>query len=78
MTSSNMFHPMNEWQFEDDEDESGKNPARRVPARFVLLRRDLEEIDDSEFLYYSLKKGSTMFCASVCMCMCVPMITLMF
>ena len=40
--------PNNAWQFEDDEDDSGKNPARRVPARFVLLRRDLEEIDDSD------------------------------
>jgi len=35
-------------KFEDDEDESGKNPARRVPARFVLLRRDLEDVEDSE------------------------------
>lgn len=36
-------------KFDDDEDESGKNPARRVPARFVLRRSDLEgEMDDNE------------------------------
>ena len=29
-------------RFEDDEDESGKAPARRVPGRFVLLRKDVE------------------------------------
>ena len=35
-------------KFEDDEDEAGRNPARRVPARFVLRRSDVEEGDDSE------------------------------
>jgi hypothetical protein len=30
-------------KFDDDEDESGKNPARRVPARFVLRRSDVED-----------------------------------
>eukprot|EP00981_Chlorochromonas_danica_P013910 scaffold7068_cov179-Ochromonas_danica.AAC.10 len=38
-------------RFEDDEDETGKNPARRVPARFVLRRsvmESYEEDDDSE------------------------------
>lgn len=30
-------------KFEDDEDENGRNPARRVPARFVLRRCDVEE-----------------------------------
>ena len=37
-------------KFEDDEDEAGRNPARRVPARFVLRRSDVEEggDDDSE------------------------------
>lgn len=35
-------------KFEDDEDEAGRNPARRVPARFVLRRSDVEESDDSE------------------------------
>lgn len=34
-------------RFEDDEDETGKIPARRVPARFVL-RRGLVEDDDSD------------------------------
>jgi len=29
-------------KFDDDEDESGKNPARRVPARFVLRRSEVE------------------------------------
>ena len=29
-------------RFEDDEDESGKVPARRVPARFILRRVDVE------------------------------------
>jgi len=28
-------------RFEDDEDETGKAPPRRVPARFVLLRSDV-------------------------------------
>lgn len=35
-------------KFEDDEDESGRNPARRVPSRFVLRRSDVEDSDDSE------------------------------
>jgi hypothetical protein len=35
-------------KFEDDEDEAGRNPARRVPARFVLRRSDVEDSDDSE------------------------------
>ena len=30
-------------KFDDDEDENGRNPARRVPARFVLRRIDVEE-----------------------------------
>lgn len=30
-------------KFDDDEDENGRNPARRVPARFVLRRSDIEE-----------------------------------
>lgn len=34
-------------KFDDDEDESGKNPARRVPARFVLRRSDVEDSHDS-------------------------------
>lgn len=29
-------------RFEDDEDETGRAPPRRVPARFVLRRSDLE------------------------------------
>lgn len=36
-------------KFEDDEDEAGRNPARRVPARFVLRRSDVEDSnEDSE------------------------------
>lgn len=35
-------------KFDDDEDDSGKNPARRVPARFVLRRGDVEDENDSE------------------------------
>lgn len=39
-------------KFEDDEDETGKNPARKLPARFVLRRRDVEiggnESDDDD------------------------------
>jgi hypothetical protein len=31
-------------RFEDDEDETGKPPPRRVPARFVLTRKDVETI----------------------------------
>lgn len=30
-------------RFDDDEDETGKNPARRVPARFVLPRAIVDE-----------------------------------
>ena len=30
-------------KFDDDEDENGRNPARRVPARFVLRRSYVEE-----------------------------------
>ena len=33
-------------KFEDDEDETGKNPLRRVPARFVLRRSEVEELND--------------------------------
>lgn len=33
-------------KFEDDEDEQGRNPARRVPARFVLRRSDVEDSND--------------------------------
>lgn len=37
-------------RFEDDEDETGKPPPRRVPARFVLRRGDVEPdwIDDKD------------------------------
>jgi hypothetical protein len=35
-------------RFENDEDETGKNPARRVPARFVLRRSDVEECEESD------------------------------
>lgn len=35
-------------RFEDDEDESGKAPPRRVPGRFVLLRRYVDDLDDDE------------------------------
>jgi len=30
-------------KFDDDEDENGRNPLRRVPIRFVLRRSDIEE-----------------------------------
>ena len=30
-------------RFEDDEDETGVAPPRRVPARFVLRRADVED-----------------------------------
>jgi SGF29 tudor-like domain len=33
-------------RFEDDEDDSGQAPPRRVPTRFVLRRSDVEEDDD--------------------------------
>lgn len=35
-------------RFEDDEDDSGKAPPRRVPARFVLLRADVGDYDDDD------------------------------
>jgi len=35
-------------RFEDDEDESGKAPPRRVPARFVLLRSDVGDYDEED------------------------------
>ena len=35
-------------RFNDDEDESGKSPARRVPARFVLLKRDIDPNYESD------------------------------
>jgi hypothetical protein len=35
-------------KFEDDEDEAGRNPARRVPARFVLRRSDVEDEDSDD------------------------------
>lgn len=35
-------------RFENDEDETGKNPARRVPARFVLRRIDVGEGEESD------------------------------
>lgn len=35
-------------RFEDDEDETGRAPPRRVPARFVLLRTDVSDFDDDE------------------------------
>lgn len=35
-------------KFENDEDETGKNPARRVPARFVLRRSDVGDSEGSE------------------------------
>ena len=35
-------------RFEDDEDATGKAPARRVPARFVLRRGDVEPEDDDD------------------------------
>ena len=33
-------------RFEDDEDMSGRAPARRVPGRFVLRRADIGEVED--------------------------------
>jgi SGF29 tudor-like domain len=45
-------HGNSNWEvvvrFEDDEDESGKAPARRVPGRFVLLRKDVDPEDGEE------------------------------
>ena len=36
-------------KFDDDEDDLGKNPARRVPARFVLRRTEEDGLlDDSD------------------------------
>jgi hypothetical protein len=35
-------------KFEDDEDDSGKAPPRRVPARFVLRRDDVEPDEDDD------------------------------
>lgn len=35
-------------RFEDDEDATGKAPARKVPARFVLRRSDVEPEDEEE------------------------------
>lgn len=35
-------------RFEDDEDATGKAPARKVPARFVLRRSDVEPDNDEE------------------------------
>lgn len=35
-------------RFNDDEDESGKSPARRVPARFVLLKKDIDQNYESD------------------------------
>ena len=35
-------------RFEDDEDETGKAPPRRVPARFVLRCDDVEPEDDDD------------------------------
>jgi len=44
--------PGGQWEvivrFEDDEDDSGKAPARRVPGRFVLRREDVEGDEDDE------------------------------
>jgi hypothetical protein len=46
------LNPTGAWdvvvRFEDDEDETGKIPARRVPARFVLERTVVEGDDESE------------------------------
>lgn len=36
-------------RFEDDEDETGKPPPRRVPARFVLLRADVGDFEEDEY-----------------------------
>ena len=35
-------------RFEDDEDETGKAPPRRIPARFVLRKEDVEQDEDDE------------------------------
>lgn len=35
-------------RFDDDEDESGRAPPRRVPARFVILREDVEDFDEDD------------------------------
>jgi SAGA-associated factor 29 len=35
-------------RFEDDEDATGKAPARRIPARFVLRRSDVERGGEGE------------------------------
>lgn len=35
-------------KFDDDEDETGKMPARRVPARFVIKRSDIGEDSEME------------------------------
>ena len=35
-------------RFEDDEDETGKAPPRRIPSRFVLRREDVEQDDDDD------------------------------
>lgn len=44
--------PGGQWEvivrFEDDEDDSGKAPARRVPGRFVLRREDVEGDDEDD------------------------------
>mmetsp|Transcript_8182 Transcript_8182/g.8346 ORF Transcript_8182/g.8346 Transcript_8182/m.8346 type:complete len:230 (-) Transcript_8182:211-900(-) len=48
----NPTHGNGAWEvivrFQDDEDDSGNTPARRVPARFVLKRSDIEEISEEE------------------------------
>lgn len=45
-------HGNSSWEvivrFDDDEDESGKPPARRVPARFVLRRTSVEDDIEEE------------------------------
>eukprot|EP01035_Chromulina_nebulosa_P019024 gene19024-24844_t len=33
-------------RFDDDEDATGKSPARKIPARFVVRRQDLDDDDD--------------------------------
>jgi hypothetical protein len=38
-------------RFEDDEDETGKAPLRRVPARFVLRKEDVEPEEEDEEEY---------------------------
>lgn len=35
-------------RFEDDEDETGKAPPRRIPARFVLRKEDVEQEEEDE------------------------------